>query len=165
MRIYNNLFFLGLLFIAACSSNRVPDGIIPQNKMTGLLTEVHIIDGSLYTVSQAPDTLYKHGIARYLELFKRYDTDSLQFKKSMQYYTANPEKMETIYTDILATLTAKTDSLNKVRTKVDAAKADSVNKAKKKTAPMAKPDTLRRSKMLTNKMRMDSINKLRNKNK
>lgn len=132
MRIYNNLFFLGLLFIAACSSHKVPDGIIPQNKMTGLLTEVHLIDGSLYNVAQAPDTLYKHGMGRYLQVFKKYGTDSLQFRKSMQYYTADPEKMEEMYTQILETLTAKTDSLNKVRIKVDSVKADSLQKAKKK---------------------------------
>src|SRR6202000_1158384 len=141
MRIYNNLFFLGLLFIAACSSNKVPDGIIPQKKMTSLLTEVHIVDGSLYTVSQAPDTLYKHGMARYLELFKRYGTDSLQFKKSMEYYTSDLEKMEAMYNQILENMTAKTDSLNKVRTKIDAAKTDSVNKAQKKTK-QAKADSL-----------------------
>ena len=132
MRIYNNLFFLGLLFIAACSGNKVPDGIIPQKKMTSLLTEVHIVDGSLYTISQSPDSLYKHGMARYLDLFKRYGTDTLQFKKSMAYYTADPDKMEAMYTQILESMTAKTDSLNKVRTKVDAAKADSTQKAKKK---------------------------------
>jgi hypothetical protein len=164
MRIYNNLFFLGLLFIAACSSNKVPDGIIPQKKMTDLLAEVHIIDGSLYTVSQAPDTLYKHGMAQYLELFKKYGTDTLQFKKSMEYYTADPDKMETMYTEILAGMTAKSDSLNKVRMKIDAAKADSATKAQKKKGLITKPDTLRRVKMLKNKARADSINnKLSNK--
>jgi Domain of unknown function (DUF4296) len=145
MRIYNNLFFLGLLFIAACSSNKVPDGIIPQKEMTSLLAEVHIVDGSLYTVSQAPDTLYKHGMGRYLELFKRYGTDTLQFKKSMEYYTADPDKMETMYTQILETMTAKSDSLNKVRVKVDAAKADSVQKANKK-ALAHKTDSLNKIK-------------------
>lgn len=145
MRIYNNLFFLGLLFIAACSSNKVPDGIIPQKEMTTLLTEVHIIDGSLYTVSQAPDTLYKHGMARYLELFKKYGTDTLQFKKSMEYYTTQPDKMEAMYTQILEGLTSKTDSLNKVRTKIDAAKADSTLKASKK-ALAHKTDSLNKIK-------------------
>ena len=145
MRIYNNLFFLGLLFIAACSSNKVPDGIIPQKKMTSLLAEVHIVDGSLYTISQAPDTLYKHGMARYLELFKKYGTYTVQFKKSMQYYTADPDKMEAMYTQILEGMTAKSDSLNKVRVKIDAAKADSTQKANKK-ALAHKTDSLNKIK-------------------
>ena len=145
MRIYNNLFFLGLLLIAACSNKKVPEGIIPQKKMTSLLAEVHLIDGSLYTVSQAPDTLYKHGMARYLELFKKYGTDTLQFKKSMQYYTADPDKMEAMYTQILEGMTAKTDSLNKVRVKVDAAKSDSLLKASKK-ALAHKTDSLKKIK-------------------
>jgi hypothetical protein len=145
MRIYINLFFLGLLFLTACSNHKMPEGVIPQDKMTSLLTEVHIIDGSLYTVSQAPDTLYKYGMERYLDAFKRYGTDSTQFKKSMEYYTANPDKMELMYTQILASLTAKTDSLSKVRLKVDAAKADSVKKLSAKIAA-AKADSLKKIK-------------------
>jgi hypothetical protein len=145
MRIYINLFFLGLLFLIACSNHKMAEGVIPQDKMTSLLTEVHIIDGSLYTVSQAPDTLYKYGMERYLDAFKRYGTDSTQFKKSMEYYTANPDKMEAMYTQILARLTAKTDSLSKVRLKADAAKADSVKKLSAKIAA-ARVDSLKKIK-------------------
>ncbi|OKS86551.1 DUF4296 domain-containing protein [Mucilaginibacter polytrichastri] len=162
MRIYINLFFLGLLFFTACSNHDTPNGVIPPKKMINLLTEVHIIDGSLYTVSQAPDTLYKYGTARYLDMFKRYDTDSTQFKKSMEYYTGNPDAMEKMYDQILLNLTAKTDSLNKVRIKIDKLKTDSISKSKK-TDTAVKTDSLRKLKKLKRPTQVDSIRKIRNK--
>ncbi|WP_262887372.1 DUF4296 domain-containing protein [Mucilaginibacter agri] len=150
MRIYINLFFLGLLFLTACKSNDVPAGIIPQKKMTGLLTEVHLVDGSLYQVSQNPDSLYRHGMARYLAVFKQYGVDSTQFRKSVEYYTANPEKMQVMYDQIMDVMTAKTDSMNKVREKYDKAKTDSITKAQAKIQA-AKVDSLKKLKHTTKK--------------
>ncbi|MBS1521694.1 MAG: DUF4296 domain-containing protein [Bacteroidetes bacterium] len=133
MHKYNKLFFSVLIFLAACSSNKTPEGIIPQDKMTNLLTDIHIVDGSMYNVMQLPDSLYKYGTDKYLMVFRKYHTDSLQFKKSFQYYAAHPEKMEAIYEQITATIKLKSDSVNKLN-------LDKINK--------------------DNKRRTDSLNKL-----
>ncbi|NCD71876.1 DUF4296 domain-containing protein [Mucilaginibacter sp. R11] len=118
--------------------------------MTGLLTEVHLVDGSLYQVSQNPDSLYRHGMARYLAVFKQYGVDSTQFRKSVEYYTANPEKMQVMYDQIMDVMTAKTDSMNKVREKYDKAKTDSITKAQAKIQA-AKVDSLKKLKHTTKK--------------
>src|ERR1700712_996987 len=97
MHKYNKLFFSVLLFLTACISNTVPDGIIKEDRMTSLLIDMHIVDGSMYTVMQQPDSLYKHGTGRYLAIFKKYNTDSLEFKKSFKYYCSNPETLQTMY--------------------------------------------------------------------
>ncbi|MGZ3752375.1 MAG: DUF4296 domain-containing protein, partial [Mucilaginibacter sp.] len=76
MHKYNKLFFSVLIFLAACKGSGTPGGIIKQDQMTGLLTEIHIADGSMYNVIQVPDSLYKYGTARYLAIFKKYHTDS-----------------------------------------------------------------------------------------
>ena len=90
MHKYNKLFFSVLIFLAACSGNKIPDGIIPQDKMTNLLTDIHIVDGSMYNVMQLPDSLYKYGTDKYQMVFRKYHTESVQFRKSFQYYSANP---------------------------------------------------------------------------
>jgi hypothetical protein len=117
MHKYKILFFSVLVFLAACTKDKTPEGIIKQEQMTSLLTQIHIVDGGLYNVTQMPDSLYKYGTARYLEVFKKFHTNTAQFNKSYKYYTAHPEMLETIYEQIIINLQQKTDSLNKLNQK------------------------------------------------
>jgi len=121
MHKYIILFFSVSLFLFACGKNKEPSGVINPNVMVGLLTEVHIVDGRLYTLSQTPDSLRKYGAKKYLSLFKKYGTDSLQFRKSLQYYSTQPEELLIIYDKVLAKLKLKTDSLNALQNKINAA--------------------------------------------
>lgn len=142
MHKYYSLFFSVLLFLTACKSNKTPSGIIKQPQMIALLTEIHIADGALYSVVQIPDSLYKHGTGKYLAIFKRFHTDSAQFKKSFRYYCLNPEKLQTIYEQILVNLKLKADSLNELNKKQVAKDtkriADSLKKLPK-TPPIVPP--------------------------
>jgi len=117
MRKHIILFFSALLLFTACKWDSTPKGILKPDKMINLLTAVHIVDGSIYNIDPAQDSLYKFGTGRYQALFKRFHTDSGQFKKSLKYYAGQPEQLETMYTEILKKLTFKQDSLNKVLTK------------------------------------------------
>jgi hypothetical protein len=155
MHKYNKLFFSVLIFLAACSGNKIPDGIIQPDKMTNLLTDIHIVDGSMYNVTQVPDSLYKYGTDKYQMVFRKYHTDSVQFKKSFQYYASNPEKMQAIYEQITLTIKQKSDSVNKVNldkiNKDNKRRTDSLNKLPKQvqpkqpvTVPPAKSDIKRK---------------------
>jgi hypothetical protein len=42
MQKYISLFFSVLLYLTACKSNDVPDGIIKEKEMISLLTDVHV---------------------------------------------------------------------------------------------------------------------------
>ncbi|MDF2431531.1 MAG: hypothetical protein JWP44_1162 [Mucilaginibacter sp.] len=114
MHKYIALFFSVTFFLTACKGSH-PEGIIDHNRMIRLLTEVHIVDGSLYSVSQSPDSLYKYGVGSYVALFKRFHTDTTQFKKSMAYYTTQPTELQEMYVQVQQILKQKTDSLNKVQ--------------------------------------------------
>jgi hypothetical protein len=120
MRKYITLFFSVSLFLYACTGNKSNQKIIQHDQMVSLLTDMHILDGSLYnTVSQSPDSLYKYGTARYLKLFKKYNVDSVAFRQSLKYYTTQPVEFQAMYDKILANLQAKTDSINKKLFKVN----------------------------------------------
>jgi Domain of unknown function (DUF4296) len=107
-------FFLATLFLSACNGNKSEKDIIKSDEMINLMTDMHIIDGSMYnSVSQSPDSLYKFGIAKYLALFQKYHTDSVQFRKSLDFYTRRPVELSKMYEVILNRLQKKTDSLNK----------------------------------------------------
>ena len=138
MQKYNILFFSLLTFYLGCKSDRVPDNIIQPDRMAGLLTEIHLTDGSMYNVMQVPDSLYKYGTAKYLLVFKTFHTDSNQFKKSLQYYSQNPEMLVKMYEQISASLKQKSDSLNVANQKQIAAdtkrRDDSLKKLPKQPA-------------------------------
>lgn len=109
MRKYIILFFLGMLLLLSCK--KAPEGIIKPDVMANLLTEVHLADGSMLNIPQVPDSIYKYGMGKYLEIFKKYHTDSAQFRKSFKYYTIHPDEMVAIYDVVLKKLTAKSDSV------------------------------------------------------
>jgi hypothetical protein len=114
MQKYKSLFFSLILFLYACGGNKVPPGIIKPDRMIGLLTEVHIADGSMYNIMQVPDSLYKYGNDKYQMIFNNFGTDSLTFRKSMKYYSDKPEILEKIYEQVTINLKQKSDSLNKI---------------------------------------------------
>jgi len=114
MRKYITLFFSVLPFFIACNRSGVPEGIIPPDKMTPLLEEVYLTDGRMTAYQQLPDTLYKYGTPRYLAIFKKFDVDSSQFRKSFLYYSSDPQQLLDMNTKILADLQNKSDSLNKI---------------------------------------------------
>ena len=139
MHKYNKLFFSVLIFLIACHGNKTPDGILDQEQMTNLLTDIHVVDGSMYNVLQIPDSLYKYGTDKYLIVFKKYHTDSIQFKKSFKYYTTNPEKLATMYEQVAKNIKQKSDSLNKINldkiAKDNKRRTDSLNKLPKQAQP------------------------------
>jgi len=123
MRKYIILFFSVFPFLFACNSGGSSDDVIPEDQMVAVLTAVHLADGRLINMSQAPDTLYKYGTARYLAVFEKFHTDSAQFRRSYQYYSTQPDKFTDIYDKVLKVLQAKNDSLNKAFTKENLARA------------------------------------------
>ena len=123
MRKYIILFFLVFPFLFACNSGGSSGDVIPEDQMVAVLTAVHVADGRLINISQAPDTLYKYGTSRYLAVFKQFHTDSAQFRKSYQYYSTEPEKFADMYDKVLKNLQAKNDSINKLLTKESLARA------------------------------------------
>lgn len=110
MRKYIILFFSGLLLLVACK--RTPGGIIKPDEMASLLTDVHLADGSMVSIPQIPDSIYKYGMGKYLDIFKKHHVDSAQFRQSYKYYTMHPDELVSIYDEVLKKLVAKSDSIN-----------------------------------------------------
>jgi len=115
MHKYIILFFLVLTLLCSCNGDETaPDGILSKNEMMDVLTDIHLADGSLVMYPQTPDTLYKYGYTRYAAVFKKYHTDTAQFRKSFKYYTLKPLTLNDMYVKILKRLQDKTDSLSKL---------------------------------------------------
>ncbi len=95
------LFFL-IIFFAACNSDGAPDGIINQDRMVKVLTDIHLADG--YASVNYGDTSKQQIKAMYLAIYKKYNTDSLQVRKSLEFYSMHADRLKTIYEQVSAAL-------------------------------------------------------------
>jgi len=144
MRFYIVLFFcLGCFFMSCSVSSDAPKPLLTMPQTAQVLTDIHIVNGSLYNVANQPDSILKHGMGLYLDVFKINHTDSATFRKSLQYYSLHPDVLVVIYEGVTRRLNKKLDSLKKIKAHIEAVKrkdphfkADSI-KAKHKADSLA----------------------------
>lgn len=94
--------FFVLIFVAACNYKQPPAGILKNDKMISVLTDIHLVDS--YLGSAAYDTTTQPAANYYRVVYKKYKIDSLQFQKSLRYYSRQPEQLDTMYHQILQKL-------------------------------------------------------------
>ncbi|MEO6523493.1 MAG: DUF4296 domain-containing protein [Mucilaginibacter sp.] len=149
MRFYLILFFCVSVFFISCKDKKIPDDVVPIHEMAALLTDIHIVDGSLYEVPQQMDTLTKHGLGMYMAVFKMHHIDTATFKRSITFYSSQPILLDQMYVGIEQRIQRKIDSLQKHKPKEDP-------KALLKLKLQHKADSL---KAVKDRLRLDSIQK------
>ncbi|HEY0900071.1 MAG TPA: DUF4296 domain-containing protein [Sphingobacteriaceae bacterium] len=104
--------FLGLIFLVSCTREKTPDGLIARDKMVSVLADVHLVEGYSTTVMNG-DSM-KQVLANYMNLvYKKHQIDSLKFRKSLKYYSADPKVLNQMYDEVLVKLEAQQNE-NKV---------------------------------------------------
>jgi hypothetical protein len=109
------LGLLPLFFISISCKKKVPEGILPQDDMVELMTDVHILDG--YISNIPVDSAKKVIDPLYEELFAKYGLDSTSFNKNVNYYFGDPKLTVKTYDQVVKSLEKKernfysTDSL------------------------------------------------------
>lgn len=97
------LFAIILLFfiIVSCSKSR-PKGILSEQRMSDLMTEVYVVDGYLNTLPI--DSSRKLLPVLYGNIFDRFKIDSVEFANNIDYYYGNPAELEKLSTNIKKSL-------------------------------------------------------------
>lgn len=92
------LFFLVsicLLVISSCKKIEAPKNLIPKEKMSFILSDVHMAENSLQTFDGTDrDSL---AILFYSQIFRIHEVEEAHYYKSMEYYTHSPEDLKEIY--------------------------------------------------------------------
>jgi hypothetical protein len=158
MRKHIFLFFSALLFLFACNEADDTRGIIKQDEMTRLLTDVHLVDGSL-ALQPNGDSLYRLGTGKYFYVFQQYHTDSGQFKKSLKYYSAHPDILVKIYNDVTKRLQVKADSMNAIVAKDNERVRKQAETIQKKAEKLRKDSLAIKLKADKLKLKKDSLDK------
>lgn len=112
-RLLSGLLLLNLLL--ACGE-KLPEGIVPPEKMPALLEDMHLLDSKLS--SQPLDSTRKVFYSAYEELFKYHGIDSVIFSESIQYYSTRPTKFREIYIQVTEGLQARINADEAMRAEV-----------------------------------------------
>ena len=107
------LFILSLFFLAGCDQHKSPEGIIGQQKMVGILSDLHIMDGYISTL-QYPDSQWTSGQNHYSTIYKKHNVSRATFEKSLKYYSLQPTLLDSMYTQVENILLKKEIKMNKV---------------------------------------------------
>ncbi len=95
-------FFFLLIFWSSCAKDPLPKGVLPEDQLVALLTDIHLIDG--YSASVVADTMRKYAPAMYYSAFKKYKTDSVGLVTNLAYYSHQPKRLQGIYAQVVANL-------------------------------------------------------------
>ncbi|MBE7175205.1 MAG: DUF4296 domain-containing protein [Mucilaginibacter polytrichastri] len=138
------------LFLISCGRSKIPAHIIAKDRMTDLLVDIHLVDGSVYMTSH-PDSVNKYALGLYKAVFAKHKVDTADFRKSFIYYSEHPIEMDKMYDDVLKKLQVRQDSAlekNRLTDSVRAARAgDSIRRK-------LKIDSAREMKMRTDSQKI-----------
>ena len=152
------LFFL-LNFFAACNWKSAPDGVIAEDRMVNLLVDMHLADAYTATLVDTPQI-----ISAYKSVYKTNETDSLTFRKSLEYYTRDPQQLQDIYARVnekLATMQKSAQKIEQKRLKEQQKRekkfADSLKKVEKRFRDSLKRDSIKKVKVKKDLLKRDSL--------
>jgi hypothetical protein len=103
-KIFNRFILLVTIILLLSGCDRRPRGVLNQNEMTIVLTEMHKTDASLMERGLA-NNHYSDKAPYYKFIFKKYKITQAEFDSSLVWYSKNPRVFGNIYTKVLANLT------------------------------------------------------------
>lgn len=105
-----------LVFALSCSKNdRVPEGILTQDQMVAVMSELYINEQKVSTLGIKRDSISQIFDVMKDKVFAKTGVTDSVFKRSLNYYTDRPLQLELIYTSLV-------DSLNLREQRIPAVK-------------------------------------------
>ena len=87
------IIFFSFIFLGGCKNkNKIPHGIIPENKMEMMIWDLIRADEFITSLEINPDSINKktESIKLYEQIFRIYHSSREEFQKSWSFYTTHP---------------------------------------------------------------------------
>ncbi|PWJ55274.1 uncharacterized protein DUF4296 [Dyadobacter jejuensis] len=90
------------VWLAACTNeDQVPSGTLSKEKMAGILADIHLAEAritklQLKTVDSSAMVYEKLK----LDIWKRHQVDTLQYRTSYEFYVTHPKLMKEVYEQV-----------------------------------------------------------------
>lgn len=93
-----------VLFFSCKTNTGVPEGILPQDRMVGVLAELYISEQKISSLGIKRDSLKQVFGLMKDRIFERTGVSDSVFKASMNYYLDRPQALDNIYTVLIDSL-------------------------------------------------------------
>ncbi len=84
--------------LVACNKEEVPDGVIAKKQLVPLLCDFHLAEGYISSLPMDSSRLMAKNY--YASVFKKYNTDSAGFHKTLIFYSRKPGELNQIYAEV-----------------------------------------------------------------
>jgi predicted type IV restriction endonuclease len=95
---------LSILLFSCKKAEKLPEGILSEAEMVQVFIEMHLAEAAINNLVLSKDS--SDIVFRYLErkIWEKLDVSDSAVKKSHQYYLAQPEKLDLMYTAVVDSL-------------------------------------------------------------
>lgn len=98
---------LMILIVSACGKTSRPEGVLTEKQMVNVMTELYLAEEKANRLSVPTDSIKEIFPLFSARAFKKAGVSDSAFRKSMDYYMSQPEKLENIYTILVDSLNLK----------------------------------------------------------
>ena len=108
MKFTRNLIIILLICTSCNEETNIPSGILEPNQMIDVMEDIYIAEG----IVSSSDIINKEAerqkaIDYYSIIYKKHNIDSLQYRKSFEYYCQHPALMQDVNEQVINRLQKK----------------------------------------------------------
>lgn len=96
-----------MLLLTSCFREKAPEEVLSEEEMVRVLTEIYIAEEKAGLAGVPYDSLKGLFPKFSVKVFEKTGVAESTFRQSMEYYLAEPEKLENIYTALIDSLNLK----------------------------------------------------------
>lgn len=103
--------------ILGCSNGNTPKGVLNQDQMVDVMTDLHLVDGYVSTIIYN-DTIKVNKQDLYKSVYRKHKITDSVYELSLKHYSMDPQLLDTLYVQVEKRLSLKEDKLNGVKPEV-----------------------------------------------
>lgn len=101
------LFGTMVLVFLSCGKTEKPEGVLTEKQMVNAMTELYLAEEKVNRIPIPTDSMKKIFPIFSARAFEKAGVSDSMFRKSLDYYMGEPEKLESIYTTLVDSLNLK----------------------------------------------------------
>lgn len=101
-----------VVLMIGCGPEKTPQGVLSEQQMVKVLTEIYLAEEKAGHIGIPYDSVKKIFPAFEARVFENEGISDTVFRKSMEYYKANPKKLEHIYAALIDSLNFQAQRLS-----------------------------------------------------
>src|SRR5688500_10614741 len=101
------------VFLLSCSGDKIPEEILPRDKMIDVMIDIHLAEAAISTQQIYGENANQKAADYYDRVFRQHGIRKEEFRKSFDWYTAHPEIFKEVYDELIVKMSSQEPELIK----------------------------------------------------